>query len=116
MLAVHDDVAEWSSWNKRSDPVLHIELRKWADIFVIAPLDANTMAKVFYSLIADVISAPTLLIINIDWYKYSSIDFEHETKLHFKAKRRSFSIFSNALEPLGPFWSVPKQDTTSFCL
>ncbi|XP_022694026.1 phosphopantothenoylcysteine decarboxylase-like isoform X1 [Varroa jacobsoni] len=42
---VHDDVAEWSSWNKRSDPVLHIELRKWADIFVIAPLDANTMAK-----------------------------------------------------------------------
>ncbi|XP_064609740.1 phosphopantothenoylcysteine decarboxylase-like [Liolophura sinensis] len=27
------------------DPVLHIELRKWADIFVISPLDANTLAK-----------------------------------------------------------------------
>lgn len=25
--------------------MLHIELRKWADVFVIAPLDANTMAK-----------------------------------------------------------------------
>lgn len=39
------DEDEWSSWQKRSDPVLHIELKKWADIFLIAPLDANTMAK-----------------------------------------------------------------------
>lgn len=29
----------------RDDPVLHIELRRWADMFVIAPLDANTLAK-----------------------------------------------------------------------
>jgi phosphopantothenoylcysteine decarboxylase len=29
----------------REDKVLHIELRKWADLFVIAPLDANTLAK-----------------------------------------------------------------------
>ena len=28
-----------------SDPVLHIELRRWADILLITPLDANTMAK-----------------------------------------------------------------------
>ncbi len=27
------------------DPVLHIELRNWADVLVIAPLDANTLAK-----------------------------------------------------------------------
>lgn len=26
-------------------PILHIELRKWADIFLIAPLSANTLAK-----------------------------------------------------------------------
>ena len=25
--------------------MLHIELRKWADLMIIAPLDANTMAK-----------------------------------------------------------------------
>jgi phosphopantothenoylcysteine decarboxylase len=31
---------------QRDDPVLHIELRRWADILVIAPLDANTLAKV----------------------------------------------------------------------
>lgn len=40
------DVDEWSSWSQRSDPVLHIELKKWADILLIAPLDANTMAKI----------------------------------------------------------------------
>ena len=27
------------------DPVLHIELRKWADVMLVAPLSANTLAK-----------------------------------------------------------------------
>lgn len=31
-------------WRK-DDPVLHIELRKWADVLLIAPLTANTLAK-----------------------------------------------------------------------
>jgi phosphopantothenoylcysteine decarboxylase len=30
---------------QRDDQVLHIELRRWAEVFVIAPLDANTLAK-----------------------------------------------------------------------
>jgi phosphopantothenoylcysteine decarboxylase len=30
---------------QRGDPVLHIELRRWANVLVIAPLDANTLAK-----------------------------------------------------------------------
>ncbi|XP_070686245.1 phosphopantothenoylcysteine decarboxylase isoform X2 [Pempheris klunzingeri] len=33
-------------WTQRSDPVLHIELRRWADLLVIAPLDANTLGKI----------------------------------------------------------------------
>lgn len=33
-------------WNNIGDPVLHIELRNWADALLIAPLDANTMAKI----------------------------------------------------------------------
>lgn len=33
-------------WHKIGDPVLHIELRKWADLMVIAPLDANTLGKI----------------------------------------------------------------------
>ena len=30
---------------RRGDAVLHIELRRWADLFLVAPLDANTLAK-----------------------------------------------------------------------
>jgi phosphopantothenoylcysteine decarboxylase len=30
---------------ERGEPVLHIELRRWADLLLIAPLDANTLAK-----------------------------------------------------------------------
>jgi phosphopantothenoylcysteine synthetase/decarboxylase len=28
------------------DPILHIELRRWADIVLIAPCSANTLAKI----------------------------------------------------------------------
>ncbi|PXF40137.1 putative phosphopantothenoylcysteine decarboxylase [Gracilariopsis chorda] len=44
------DEDEWSTWGKISDPVLHIELRKWADIFLVAPLSANTLAKLAHGL------------------------------------------------------------------
>ncbi|CAF1157096.1 unnamed protein product [Rotaria sordida] len=40
-----EDNDEWSSWKIRGDPVLHIILRDWADVLLIAPLDANTLAK-----------------------------------------------------------------------
>src|SRR5262249_57678031 len=30
---------------QRGEPVLHIRLRRWADLLLIAPLDANTLAK-----------------------------------------------------------------------
>ncbi|KAJ2157892.1 hypothetical protein GGF46_004178 [Coemansia sp. RSA 552] len=43
---LYTDRDEWARWKKIGDPVLHIELRKWADVCVVAPLDANTMAKV----------------------------------------------------------------------
>jgi phosphopantothenoylcysteine decarboxylase len=43
------DEDEWPGQGKRlyqrGDPVLHIELRRWADLLLIAPLDANTLAK-----------------------------------------------------------------------
>lgn len=44
-VTIYTDQDEWSSWKEIKDPVLHIELRKWADILLIAPLDANTLAK-----------------------------------------------------------------------
>jgi phosphopantothenoylcysteine decarboxylase len=44
------DEDEWPGHNRgrryeREDAVLHIELRRWADLLLIAPLDANTLAK-----------------------------------------------------------------------
>lgn len=40
------DADEWPGHRyQRGDPVLHIELRRWADLLLIAPLDANTLAK-----------------------------------------------------------------------
>jgi phosphopantothenoylcysteine decarboxylase len=36
--------SEGRRW-QRDEEVLHIELRRWADILVVAPLDANTLAK-----------------------------------------------------------------------
>jgi phosphopantothenoylcysteine decarboxylase len=43
---VFRDLDEWAGdrW-RRDDPVLHIEFRRWADLLVVAPLDANTLAK-----------------------------------------------------------------------
>eukprot|EP00043_Microstomoeca_roanoka_P002991 m.41840 g.41840 ORF g.41840 m.41840 type:complete len:201 (-) comp11864_c0_seq1:310-912(-) len=43
---LHTDADEWAQWQSMGDPVLHIELRKWAHIFLLAPLDANTLAKI----------------------------------------------------------------------
>ena len=39
------DADEWSAWAARGDPVLHIDLRRWADVLVVAPLSAHTLAK-----------------------------------------------------------------------
>ncbi|XP_028678927.1 phosphopantothenoylcysteine decarboxylase isoform X2 [Erpetoichthys calabaricus] len=44
-VVVLGDSDEWEMWRQRSDPVLHIELRRWADLLLIAPLDANTLGK-----------------------------------------------------------------------
>ena len=44
------DEAEWRAWQRVGDEVLHIELRRWADALVLAPLSANTLAKAAHGL------------------------------------------------------------------
>jgi phosphopantothenoylcysteine decarboxylase len=40
------DEDEWPAERyRRGDPVLHIELRRWADLLLVAPLDAHTLAR-----------------------------------------------------------------------
>lgn len=45
VAAIHLDSDEWRKPWVRGDPILHIELRRWADLLVIAPLSANSLAK-----------------------------------------------------------------------
>ncbi|THV03046.1 flavo protein [Dendrothele bispora CBS 962.96] len=44
------DKDEWSDDYKIGDPILHIELRRWADIVLIAPCSANTLSKIAHGL------------------------------------------------------------------
>lgn len=44
---IFTDADEWPGEGyQRKDQVLHIELRKWADLLIIAPIDANTLGKI----------------------------------------------------------------------
>lgn len=46
-VVLYTEEFDWCTWSKLGDEVVHIELRRWADMIVIAPLSANTLAKVF---------------------------------------------------------------------
>lgn len=43
---IYFDEDEWEEPWKRGNKILHIELRRWADMMVIAPLSANELAKI----------------------------------------------------------------------
>lgn len=43
--AIYTDRDEWAIPWIRGAPILHIELRRWADIMLVAPLSANSLAK-----------------------------------------------------------------------
>ncbi|GAB2269724.1 hypothetical protein Dimus_004646 [Dionaea muscipula] len=45
-VVIYTDEHDQSSWRKIGDNVLHIELSRWADVMVIAPLSANTLGKI----------------------------------------------------------------------
>ena len=38
------DDNEWA-WRRGDNLILHIDMRKWADVLLLAPLSANTLAK-----------------------------------------------------------------------
>ncbi|KAF8799014.1 flavoprotein [Phlegmacium glaucopus] len=47
---VWTDADEWTGTFKIGDPILHIELRRWADIVLVAPCSANTLSKIAHGL------------------------------------------------------------------
>jgi len=65
---VYDDVQEWAPHGR----IDHIELAEWADMLVIAPATANTIAKLVNG-IADNLLTSTYIA--IDWTKKSNKQF-----------------------------------------
>ena len=51
-----DAEEEWNDYKSLSDSVLHIDLRNWADICLIAPLSAHTLAKIANGLCDDLLT------------------------------------------------------------
>ncbi|EED92441.1 HAL3 halotolerance protein, partial [Thalassiosira pseudonana CCMP1335] len=47
---------EWQNYTSLQDRVLHIQLRNWADLCLIAPLSAHTLAKMANGLCDDLLS------------------------------------------------------------
>lgn len=54
-IYVNED--EWTKPWVRKDNILHIELRRWADLMAIVPLSANSLAKLALGLSDDLISS-----------------------------------------------------------
>ncbi|KAJ7484669.1 flavoprotein [Mycena latifolia] len=49
-VRVWTDEDEWPAAYKIGDPILHIELRRWADIVLVAPCSANTLSKIAHGI------------------------------------------------------------------
>lgn len=90
--AIYRDEDEWKNPWVRGDPILHIELRKWAHLLLIAPLSANTMAK----MIAGIADNLLLSVIRA-WDTTGVVDFDLKDKkpLVFVAPAMNTAMWSH---------------------
>ncbi len=57
-VSLFRDAYEWpGSRYERGQPILHIELRKWADVYVLAPLDAHSLGRFALGLSDNLVSS-----------------------------------------------------------
>jgi phosphopantothenoylcysteine synthetase/decarboxylase len=52
-----DSSDEWRQWKTLGDPIMHIDLRNWADLLLVAPLSAHSLAKFRYGMCDDILSS-----------------------------------------------------------
>ncbi|PWZ01653.1 flavo protein [Testicularia cyperi] len=50
------DTDEWG-WRHLGEPILHIELRRWCDVVLVAPCSANTLAKIVSGVCDDLLTS-----------------------------------------------------------
>mmetsp|Transcript_13131 Transcript_13131/g.26809 ORF Transcript_13131/g.26809 Transcript_13131/m.26809 type:complete len:307 (-) Transcript_13131:37-957(-) len=55
-ISVHYAEEEWNNYTSLKDRVLHIDLRNWADICIVAPLSAHTLAKIANGMCDDLLT------------------------------------------------------------
>ena len=81
-LCRHAAYTDASFWQATNDRPLHIELGEWADLFVMAPLTANTLAKLVYGMADNLLTnavlastCPVLLVpaMNTDMWEQPSV-------------------------------------------
>lgn len=46
LQSLYTDDDEWKAWSHMGDAVLHVDLRAWAEVVVVAPMSANMLSKV----------------------------------------------------------------------
>lgn len=103
------DVKVWTDddeWNSRQDVLetaLHVQLRRWADILLIAPLSANTLAKLATGICDNLISCvfrawgpptPVVLAPAMNAHMYAN----EMTKNHLAFLQKNFS-YVTVLKP-----------------
>jgi len=79
---IYMDEDEWTIPWTRGAKILHIELRRWADFMVVAPLSANTLAKVVNGLCDNL-----LLSTFRAWDTTSLLDLPHVVRLGVLEKK-----------------------------
>lgn len=88
-IKTYTDEDEWH-WEQKGDDILHIELRKWADIFIIAPLSANTLAKLSLGLCDNLLTSvfrawnhalPVFIAPAMNTYMWNNYPTQHQINI-----------------------------------
>lgn len=98
------DEDEWNSRGGKVDSQLHMELRRWADILLVAPCSANTLAKLTYGICDNLLTSvfrvwnpavPLLVAPAMNTHMYTN----PVTKRHFKVLKDLYQ-FVEILKPV----------------